>query len=157
VSLGPALQRVRVWQVLLLAFVARLGVGLANDGVLYPDEVMQYLEQAHRLVFGAGMVPWEYEHGVRSWVVPLVLAGPLRLLALLGLDTPAVYQPVIKAALSLARNRERWQGLVGACAGLAEPFYDRRYGLTEALAEILCPEISDYAEPPGDPTAVASK
>jgi len=102
VTLGPALQRVRVWQVLLLAFVARLGVGLANDGVLYPDEVMQYLEQAHRLVFGAGMVPWEYEHGVRSWVVPLVLAGPLRLLALLGLDAPAVYQPVIKAVLSLA-------------------------------------------------------
>ncbi len=57
-TLGPVLQRVRVWHVLLLAFAARLAVGLANDGVLYPDEVMQYLEQAHRLVFGAGMVPW---------------------------------------------------------------------------------------------------
>ena len=59
VTLGPVLQRVRVWHVLLFAFAARLAVGLANDGVLYPDEIMQYLEQAHRLVFGAGMVPWE--------------------------------------------------------------------------------------------------
>lgn len=40
-TLGPVLRRVRVWQVLLLAFVARLGVGLANDGVFYPDELMQ--------------------------------------------------------------------------------------------------------------------
>jgi len=90
---------VRVWQVLLLAFGARLAVGVANDGVLYPDETMQYLEQAHRLVFGAGMVPWEYEYGVRPWVVPLALGAPMRILALAGLDTPAVYQPVIKALL----------------------------------------------------------
>ena len=37
---------------------------------------MQYLEQAHRLVFGAGMVPWEYEQGVRPWVFPLLIAVP---------------------------------------------------------------------------------
>jgi GPI mannosyltransferase 3 len=92
----------RVWHVLLLAFGARLAVGLANDGVLYPDETMQYLEQAHRLVFGAGMVPWEYEYGVRPWVVPLALGAPMRILALAGLDTPAVYQPVIKALLCAA-------------------------------------------------------
>jgi hypothetical protein len=85
--------------VLALAFVARFAVGLANDGVLYPDETMQYLEQAHRLVFGAGMVPWEYDYGVRPWVVPLALAVPMRILALAGLDSPAVYQPVIKALL----------------------------------------------------------
>ena len=39
---------------------------------------------------------------MRPWVVPLALAVPLQLLALLGLDTPAVYQPVIKAVLSAA-------------------------------------------------------
>jgi hypothetical protein len=89
-----------VWQVLALGFLARLAVGIANDGVLYPDEIMQYLEQAHRLVFGVGMVPWEYEHGVRSWVFPLVIAVPLRVLDLLDLDTPAVYQPVVEGMLS---------------------------------------------------------
>ena len=90
---------------------------------------------------------------ITNWVVPaLEVLRPACIEA--QPDDPVSYA---EAALSLARNRERWQGLVGACAGLAEPFYDRRYSLTEALAEILCPEISDYAEPPGDPTAVASR
>ena len=89
-TLGALRPRLRVWQVLLLAFAARVAVGLANDGVLHPDEIMQYLEQAHRLVFGAGMVPWEDEYGLRPWALPLALAVPLRLLALVGLDTPAV-------------------------------------------------------------------
>jgi GPI mannosyltransferase 3 len=90
---------VRVWHVLALAFGARFALGLANDGVLYPDETMQYLEQAHRLVFGAGMVPWEYEYGVRPWIVPLVLGVPMRMLSLVGLDRPAVYQPAVEALL----------------------------------------------------------
>src|SRR5207344_1355382 len=61
------LWRLRVWHVLVLAFAVRFAVGLATDSVLQPDEVMQYLEQAHRLVFGAGLVPWEYEYGTRTW------------------------------------------------------------------------------------------
>src|SRR3546814_14871069 len=28
----------------------------------HPDEVIQYLEQAHRLVFGYGVIPWEYRY-----------------------------------------------------------------------------------------------
>ena len=88
-----------VAQLLTLAFATRLAVGLATDSVLYPDEVFQYLEQAHRLVFGPGMIPWEYEYGIRSWVVPLGIAALLKPLQLLGLDTPQVYQPVVKASL----------------------------------------------------------
>ena len=53
-----AVSRSPLWLILLLAFAARFAVGVANDGVLYPDEIMQYLEQAHRLAFGAGMTPW---------------------------------------------------------------------------------------------------
>ena len=45
----------------MLAFAARVAVGLANDGVLHPERSCSDLEQAHRLVFGAGMVPWEYQ------------------------------------------------------------------------------------------------
>ena len=111
--------RLRVWHVLVPAFALRFALGLANDGVLYPDEIMQYLEQAHRLVFGAGMVPWEYEHGVRPWVFPLVIAAPLRGLQLIGLDTPAVYQPVIEAllcALSLSVPLAAYR-VAGACFG----------------------------------------
>ena len=91
--------RLRVWHVLALAFGARFAVGLSTDSVLQPDEVMQYLEQAHRLVFGPGMIPWEYDYGTRSWAAPLLIAAVLEPLRLLGLDTPQIYQPAVKAAL----------------------------------------------------------
>ena len=45
----------------------------------HPDETIQYLEQAHRLVFGYGVVPWEFRYGIRSWLIPLALAGPMQL------------------------------------------------------------------------------
>ena len=95
----PLASRLRVWHVMALAFAARFAVGLATDSVLQPDEVMQYLEQAHRLVFGPGMIPWEYDYGTRSWAAPLFIAGVLEPLRLVGLDTPQIYQPAVKAAL----------------------------------------------------------
>ena len=52
-------------------------VPLLWPGIHYPDEVMQSLEQAHRLVFGNGLVPWEFRDGVRSWLLPVLLAGPM--------------------------------------------------------------------------------
>ena len=96
------LSRLRVWHVLALGFAARVAVGLSTDSVLQPDEVMQYLEQAHRLVFGAGMTPWEYDYGTRSWAPALFVAGILDLLRRAGFDTPQVYQPAVKIALSAA-------------------------------------------------------
>jgi phosphatidylinositol glycan class B len=41
----------------------------------WPDEIFQSLEQAHRVVFGRGIVPWEFRDGTRSWLFPGVLAG----------------------------------------------------------------------------------
>src|SRR5262249_19001948 len=46
-----------------------------------PDEVFQTLEQAHRLVFGTGLVPWEFIYGTRSWVLPGALAGLMMLVS----------------------------------------------------------------------------
>ena len=99
---APLVSRLRVWHVLVLAFVVRFAVGLATDSVLQPDEVMQYLEQAHRLVFGPGMIPWEYDYGTRSWAAPLFIAGVLEPLRLMGLDAPQIYQPTVKAVLCAA-------------------------------------------------------
>ena len=49
----------RPWKFLLpvlaLAFVVRAAIALCGDFVLHPDEIMQYLEPAHRLVFGNGV------------------------------------------------------------------------------------------------------
>ena len=44
----------------------------------FPDEIFQYLEAAHRLAFGPAVVPWEYREGIRSWLVPSILAAAMR-------------------------------------------------------------------------------
>ena len=91
--------------VLGLAFVARAGVALAGDFVLHPDEIMQYLEPAHRLAFGHGVVYWEYFYGARSWLVPGLVAGILMLFDAVGLGEPRWYVDGVKlvlCALSLA-------------------------------------------------------
>ncbi|MCY7338339.1 MAG: hypothetical protein LH465_00025, partial [Sphingomonas bacterium] len=45
----------------------------------HPDEIIQYLEQAHRRVFGYGIVPWEFRYMMRSWLIPLAVTGPMQL------------------------------------------------------------------------------
>ncbi len=61
------------------ALVLRLGIAVGFPNYYAPDEVFQYIEQAHRLVFGQGYVPWEFQTGLRSWVIPLALAAPMAL------------------------------------------------------------------------------
>lgn len=79
----------------------RLAVAFFSDQVYYPDEIFQYLEQAHRMVFGYGYIPWEYRFGIRSLIIPIALSMPLRLLHALQLDSPDIYIPVIKTILCL--------------------------------------------------------
>ena len=50
---------------------------LAFPNVVWPDEIFQTLEQAHRLAFGYGIVPWEFRAGARSWLLPGLLAGAM--------------------------------------------------------------------------------
>jgi len=60
----------------IIAIVLRLSqVGLYS--AYWPDETHQYLEQAFRLLTGHGLVPWEYVDGLRSRLLPLILAGPM--------------------------------------------------------------------------------
>ena len=76
---------------LTLAFAARAAVALSGDFVVHPDEIMQYLEPAHRLVFGNGVIYWEYFYGARSWLIPGVVAGILGLFDAVGLGDPFWY------------------------------------------------------------------
>ena len=91
--------------VLTLAFAVRAAVALSGDFVLHPDEIMQYLEPAHRLAFGNGVIYWEYFYGARSWLVPGAVAAVLKLFAIVGLGEPFWYVGGVKllfCALSLA-------------------------------------------------------
>ena len=85
--------------VLALAFAVRAAIALSNDFVLHPDEIMQYLEPAHRLVFGNGIQYWEYFYGARSWLVPSTIAGILKLFDSVGLGQPYWYVGGVKLVL----------------------------------------------------------
>ncbi len=94
-----------LWPLLALAFALRAAVALSGDFAMHPDEIMQYLEQAHRLVFGNGIVFWEQFYGARSWLVPGLIGGILALFDAVGLGQPAWYVGGVKlafCALSLA-------------------------------------------------------
>jgi hypothetical protein len=87
--------------VTLGALVLRLWWAHHTLNIYHPDEVFQYLEQAHRWVFGYGFIPWEFRFGTRSWLLPLLLSAPLAALKGFGWDTPAIYVPVVQSLLAV--------------------------------------------------------
>jgi hypothetical protein len=105
---GPLYLTVRGrWILLAIAVVAlatRVGVALFLPSIVHQDETFQYLEQGHRLVFGVGLVPWEYVVGARSWVFPGLIAAVLEFARLFD-DSPEVgvfAVAVFMATLSLS-------------------------------------------------------
>ncbi len=96
---APSWHLLRAW--LAIAFVLRAIVALSGDFVLHPDEILQYLEPAHKLVFGNGVVFWEYFYGARSWVVPGMVAGVLWLSKLAGIGEPWFYIDAVKIMFCL--------------------------------------------------------
>ncbi len=67
-----------------VAVTVRACVMLLLPSTAYPDETFQYLEQANRLIGGAGLVPWEYQVGARSWLLPGLIAAFMTLGKLFG-------------------------------------------------------------------------
>ncbi len=72
---------------LLVALLPRLWFAFGDHSVFWPDEIYQSIEPAHRLAFGYGLLPWEFRDGARSWIYPVFLAVPLKLLGLLGVHS----------------------------------------------------------------------
>jgi len=84
-----------------LALLLRVSVGLTSHSIVHPDEVFQYLEQAHRVIFGYGVVPWEYRVGARSWLLPGSVAIIMRASSYLFGDAPEIYLAMIHAVFSV--------------------------------------------------------
>jgi hypothetical protein len=76
--LAQIASRTSLAQLLALAAVLRLAV-MPIATPVHPDEVFQYLETAHRLVFGHGIVTWEWRAGMRGWLLPWLVAAPMRI------------------------------------------------------------------------------
>ena len=61
-----------------------------------PTKSCSTFEPAHRLVFGNGVTYWEYFYGARSWLVPGLVAGVLKLFDIVGLGQPVWYVGGVK-------------------------------------------------------------
>lgn len=86
--------------IVALALALRLAL-LAIPSIHHPDEIFQYLEPAHRLVTGYGVVTWEWREGIRSWFLPLVLSGPMALSEKLWPGSLA-YLPIVRGLFAVA-------------------------------------------------------
>jgi len=126
----------------------RLLVALWSEHIGHSDEIIQYLEQAHRLAYGYGIVPWEYRFGTRNWLLPGTLAALLAVLRAIGLDQPTVYIPVLKsifAAISVSIvyasytiGRNLFCERTGRIAAVfAMIWYELLYSSTLATPEVL--------------------
>lgn len=73
--------------VLAAAFTLRLAVYFLLPNIVYPDEIFQVTEPAHRLAFGTGLMSWEWHVGIRSWLLPGALSALMWLGGLMG-DAP---------------------------------------------------------------------
>ena len=111
----------------LLTVALRLVPIVVDPSINWWDEVFQATEQAHRLVYGYGLVPWEFQLGMRSWLLPGMVAGIMQLARLAG-DGPEIYLPFIAAAFGLLASApvvccflwaRRWYGVAAAFAGAA--------------------------------------
>jgi phosphatidylinositol glycan class B len=131
------------WQllaILVLAFVIRITLALLSDNFNHPDENFQIMEQAHRLVFGYGIIPWEYRFTIRSWIVPgftTVLLYPFKIL---GFDNPNTYIPGIKILLSILSLTIVWAAYL-----IGKRLSSERTGLLAAFFCAIWYEIAYFS------------
>jgi hypothetical protein len=62
--------------IVLLAAALRLPLAFWPN-FHHPDEIFQYLEPAWRALGHDGIVTWEWRYGIRSWLAPILLTGPV--------------------------------------------------------------------------------
>ena len=71
----------------LAAAAPRMWAVFYDQGIFWPDEIYQSLEQGHRFAFGYGITPWEFREGARSWVFPGILGIVMKVGGWLGMST----------------------------------------------------------------------
>src|SRR5208337_4600870 len=85
--------------ILLASLTTKIAVIILLPNLYHADENFQLFEQGHRLAFGYGIKPWEFEDGIRSLVLPSVLSGIFRFVSLVS-DSPEVYIGVARGVLA---------------------------------------------------------
>jgi hypothetical protein len=109
--------------ILAIGGAARIWLSLVDDGIYWPDEVYQSLEPAHRLVFGPGLVSWEYGLGARTWALPGLIAALFWLCQAVGLDDPRQYLVTVRFAMCALAMATAWAGYLLARRLGSEPLF----------------------------------
>jgi hypothetical protein len=107
--------------VLAAGFLFRFLPLLFWPSIIHPDEIFQSLEQGHRLVYGYGLVPWEFDFAARSWLLGYLAAGAMNVSKIFG-GGPEFYLPLIAGLLSA----------LGAVSTLCAFLWGRRFFGTAA-------------------------
>ena len=137
--------------ILVAAFAIRAVALWTQVYVVFLDETFQYFEQAHRLVFGNGVLPWEFIDGIRSWFLPGLIAVLMRITSVLT-DEPMAYIRLTRllcAAASLSvvyvgfRMAERRDGMAGAvlAGGLSAIWFDLIWFAPAVMTEVLATHV----------------
>ena len=84
-----------------LSLFVRIYASATSIAQIYPDEIFQTLEPAHKLAFGKGITFWEFNVGARSWFLPGILAGVYKTLDFFGVKDPLAINIGIKIFLSI--------------------------------------------------------
>lgn len=130
---------------MLLAIILRAWAAL-TPGFHHPDAIYQYLEPAHRLLTGEGVITWEWRVGIRSWLLPALLAAPLFVgetldphgqlpMILPRLATAAASLGIVWAAWDIGRRQSRTTGILAGV--VAATWFELIFFSAETLAEPL--------------------
>lgn len=131
------------WGVILLAALLR-AVAALPFMVNWFDEIWQYLEPAWHITQGPWVQTWDYRSGIRSWLIPEMLAVPMAAghalspdgtlhLLLPRLTLAALSLVVVGAATALGLRLSRLHGLV---AGIVTAiWFELIYFAPRALSE----------------------
>jgi GPI mannosyltransferase 3 len=130
-----ALAKLALALLVVLAIALRLEPILVEPSAVWPDEIFQAAEPAHRLVFGNGLVPWEFQLGVRSWLLPGAIAALMEIARLAG-DGPDFYLPLIAIAFAAFAAAP-----VVCCYLWCRPLFGATGALLAGTAVAIAPEL----------------
>lgn len=139
--------RLALISILAAAFFLRVVVARLLPNMIWPDEIFQTLEQAHRVVFGTGVIPWEFRAGTRSWMLPGLLAIVMKGSTVFG-SSVGVYLTACQATLSAISLAPVWAGFRTAfdrfglraaivAAGMSAVWFELVYFAPKAMNEVV--------------------
>lgn len=145
-----------LWLLLVAGFALRLTIAIRLPNMHWGDEIFQVTEPAHRLVFGTGIVTWEWLAGIRSWLLPGVFAALMAIGRALGETDPALINlpgMVLMAALGCVPIScgygwgRQFYGTSGALiAGVAATVWsDLLYMSPHTLGEVIAADLLPLA------------